>query len=200
MSNGTSFTGYTPPPDSPYPASFEYLWHRIATTYSPGTIDFASGVLVELLTFWTLGFLYTFVIPSPPLVPLQPVSRRPDLAGVRKAALGSLRNQLLIWIFHGAQCFSPLITGRPFRSHFQFLEPLPRPETIALHFAFALLGRETLFYYGHRTLHHPKLYKLLHKKHHEFVTPVAWSAQYATFTEHVVSNILPILIPALFLR
>lgn len=200
MGNSTIFEGYVPPANSPYPASLEHLWHQIVTSYSPGTIDFFSGVLVELITFWFLGFLYTFVIPEPPLVPLQPVSRRPNAAGVRKAALGSLRNQLLIWVFHGLQCFSGRITGRPFRSHFKFSEPLPLPTEIAKHIALGILGRELLFYYGHRLMHHPKLYKHLHKKHHEYVAPVAYSAQYCTFTEHVVSNILPLLIPAVLMR
>jgi len=61
-----------------------------------------------------------------------------------------------------------------------------------IHFLFCMLLREVTFYYSHRLLHHPILYKWIHKKHHNWISPVAISAAYCHPIEHVVSNVLPI--------
>lgn len=55
---------------------------------------------------------------------------------------------------------------------------------------------DTCFYWIHRTLHHPKLYGLVHKKHHEFYTTVAYASIYAHPFEHVFSNIIPVTLGA----
>lgn len=38
---------------------------------------------------------------------------------------------------------------------------------------------EIVFYCGHRLLHTPWLYGMVHKRHHKFATPSAWTAFYA---------------------
>lgn len=51
---------------------------------------------------------------------------------------------------------------------------------------------DTIFYWIHRTLHHPKLYPLIHKKHHEFYTTVSISAEYAHPLEFAFGNTFPV--------
>ncbi|KAM9331779.1 fatty acid hydroxylase domain-containing protein 2 [Pholidichthys leucotaenia] len=60
--------------------------------------------------------------------------------------------------------------------------------------AFFSLLEEILFYYSHRLFHHPSLYKLYHKQHHEWTAPVGIIAIYAHPLEHVLSNLLPVVI------
>ncbi|XP_030564712.1 fatty acid hydroxylase domain-containing protein 2 [Drosophila novamexicana] len=57
--------------------------------------------------------------------------------------------------------------------------------------AFVVL-EETMFYYVHRLLHHKSVYKYVHKKHHEWTSPVAAMTLYAHPLEHVLANLVPV--------
>ncbi|XP_054711786.1 fatty acid hydroxylase domain-containing protein 2-like [Uloborus diversus] len=54
-----------------------------------------------------------------------------------------------------------------------------------------ILTEEVFFYYSHRFLHHPPIYRRYHKKHHEWISPIGVSAIYCHPVEHVLSNVLP---------
>ena len=69
---------------------------------------------------------------------------------------------------------------------------IPSFPTVLLHLAAFLLVEELGFYYAHRLLHHRKLYKYFHKKHHEWTAPLSIISVYSHPLEHILSNIIPL--------
>ncbi|CAD8140859.1 unnamed protein product [Paramecium octaurelia] len=59
---------------------------------------------------------------------------------------------------------------------------------------FSMLIEDTCFYWTHRTLHSPKLYSIIHKKHHEFYTSVSYAAIYTHPIEYMFGNVIPVFI------
>ena len=57
------------------------------------------------------------------------------------------------------------------------LESWPTTFEIVWQFLLFLIVEDTLFYWGHRMLHHPKLY-WIHKHHHEYHQTIGFASQY----------------------
>jgi sterol desaturase/sphingolipid hydroxylase (fatty acid hydroxylase superfamily) len=56
-----------------------------------------------------------------------------------------------------------------------------------------LLAHDTYFYWAHRAMHHPKLFKTFHRFHHRTVTPTAWAAySFAIPEAFVMAIFMPI--------
>lgn len=66
--------------------------------------------------------------------------------------------------------------------------------TIAWQIVFFVSSEEVLFYYAHRFFHENKrAYAMIHKKHHEWKSPVALVAIYCHPVEHVLCNMIPMI-------
>nr|XP_060621505.1 fatty acid hydroxylase domain-containing protein 2 [Anolis sagrei ordinatus]XP_060621506.1 fatty acid hydroxylase domain-containing protein 2 [Anolis sagrei ordinatus]XP_060621507.1 fatty acid hydroxylase domain-containing protein 2 [Anolis sagrei ordinatus]XP_060621508.1 fatty acid hydroxylase domain-containing protein 2 [Anolis sagrei ordinatus]XP_060621509.1 fatty acid hydroxylase domain-containing protein 2 [Anolis sagrei ordinatus]XP_060621510.1 fatty acid hydroxylase domain-containing len=83
----------------------------------------------------------------------------------------------------------PVMKWRSEPCHLQ----LPTFHWFIFEVAIFTLVDEILFYYSHRLVHHPFLYKHIHKKHHEWTAPIGIVSVYAHPVEHVVSNMLPVI-------
>ncbi|GMR48659.1 hypothetical protein PMAYCL1PPCAC_18854, partial [Pristionchus mayeri] len=64
---------------------------------------------------------------------------------------------------------------------------------LAFQFLGIVLTEEFGFYYSHRAFHHPRIYKYVHKIHHEWTAPVSITSVYAHPLEHALSNVLPVM-------
>lgn len=67
-------------------------------------------------------------------------------------------------------------------------EPLPSVWIILRDLAVSVLLADTLGYWFHRLIHHPWLYKWVHKKHHIYKVNVGVASTYATPMEDVLSE------------
>ena len=77
--------------------------------------------------------------------------------------------------------------------------PLPSLLEVVTHVAASLFIYETLFYWGHRAMHHPLLYSRFHKLHHRFYVPVGFSAEYFHPVDNLISNVIPLIAGPLLL-
>jgi fatty acid hydroxylase domain-containing protein 2 len=79
-----------------------------------------------------------------------------------------------------------------FSSAAERLVAYPSLWEFALSMPVYLIVEEIGFYYTHRAAHHPWLYGPIHKLHHTYKAPVAYTAVYAHPIEHMVCNIAPV--------
>jgi len=71
--------------------------------------------------------------------------------------------------------------------------PVPSIFTFLWQIPAMFLINDALFYWAHRALHHPAIYKHIHKKHHMFKQPIGIAAEYAHPVEAFVANEIPTL-------
>ncbi|XP_062443250.1 fatty acid hydroxylase domain-containing protein 2 isoform X2 [Rhea pennata] len=74
-----------------------------------------------------------------------------------------------------------------------FSKELPTFHWFFVELSIFTLIEEILFYYSHRLVHLPFLYKHIHKKHHEWTAPIGVVSMYAHLVEHIFSNTLPVM-------
>ena len=152
-------------------------------------IVISGSIIIGL--YWTVGILYTIVdITGRPRFLLQYKIQSNNQINYRNMKL--LIKQVLI-----NQLLSIFLSVAFFQLKYRYCKPIetaPGPVQIVLEIICFMLLREIFFYYSHRLLHHPKIYRHIHKQHHEWQTPIAIAAIYCHPVEHIVSNALPILV------
>ncbi len=200
------------------PTMLASRWASVLAAHGPLRVEIGGLLLVQLLAFWLPSAVY---IALPWLAPalsarhkLQPAPRQPTAADIWHCAAVVLRNNVLSTALSVGLALAAAGTHSSDTSHSSHgssppgrLPPglrveasLPAAAEVVRHLLLCCAMREVLFYYAHRLLHQPRVYRAVHKTHHKFIAPVALAAQYAHPVEHIVANVLPVGLPPLLLH
>lgn len=173
------------------------LWADILSKHSPQRIEFIGTLLVQVVSFWIPSLFYLALDTIAPAFSerhkIQPAPKQPTRRDILNCFWVVTQNQILSSILHLA--LINITTHLGSNPSYRVELALPTALEFARDFVLSLLLREALFYYSHRLLHVPYLYKLIHKKHHRFTAPIALAAQYAHPIEQIFANALPISLP-----
>lgn len=93
-----------------------------------------------------------------------------------------------IWLFHPLAQFCGLSTSVPFPSWW----------TMAYQIAIFFVCEDAWHYWLHRALHTPKLYKKIHKLHHQYSAPFGLAAEYASPIETMILAFGSVGIPIIY--
>jgi sterol desaturase/sphingolipid hydroxylase (fatty acid hydroxylase superfamily) len=86
-----------------------------------------------------------------------------------------------------------------YHSHPKDLESLPSVPVFAAQVIFCCMAEDVAFYFSHRALHTPWLYKTVHKVHHENAVVYCLSAIHAHPVEYLLGNIGPMFLGPILL-
>ncbi len=178
------------------------LWAEIVATYSPYKVEFVGTFIVQLLAFWLPATIYVFLdflLPSfSARHKIQPAVKPATGEEIRHCVGVVLRNQAISLAISAGLIALSQQTGQ--QHAFRVSASSPSAIEFVGDLLLCFLGREVLLYYAHRLLHTPRLYRTVHKAHHRFTAPFALAAQYAHPLEHLLANMLPVVLPAVMLR
>lgn len=174
---------------------WQSLWDRLLdiTGDDPFRLWIFGTLIYTMTLYWTIGSIYTlFDVTNQPAFlrryKVQPGTNEPvDGDRLRRVIHQVLFNQIftglpmLIGLYHVIAPQTP-----------QMIRQLPTFTTVLWQLAVCIVIEEFGFYYSHRLLHHGRIYKFIHKQHHEWTAPIAITAMYAHPFENLVSNLLPI--------
>jgi sterol desaturase/sphingolipid hydroxylase (fatty acid hydroxylase superfamily) len=174
--------------------SFQGLWDNFLHIVGedPFTLWVNGTTILNLVVYWLFGGIYTILnVTNKPAAlrryKMQPGTNEPvDYKKLSRVLVWVLFNQIVVgyvtaWILYKAMSWRGYPEPHHLPSLLQFLS-----ETF-----FHVLVEEVAFYYSHRLLHTRYLYKFIHKRHHEWTSPIAVTAIYCHPIEHFISNLLP---------
>jgi len=186
-------------------SAWQEIWTNILTW--TGEDDYM------LTTFWLLVVTHIAFYGIGSIYTLMDITNKPQFLRKYKIQPGmnepvdnsKLQNLIFQIVFNtvvatGACVYGPFSWLRSWRLQYKpLIAPqkyevavLPEFHWVLVELAVCVIVEEFLFYYCHRLLHHKKIYKYIHKKHHEWTASISWVAVYSNPIEHIFSNIVPI--------
>nr|CAB3244922.1 fatty acid hydroxylase domain-containing protein 2-like [Phallusia mammillata] len=181
---------------------FESLWLKTLSIF--GTTQFAMYyqlfLTVYFLCYWIPSCFYLVLdLTGKPLALTkykiqtdrnQPLSKEDLWKCLRVVIPNNVLVALVVFLYFPVFCWRDL----------PFTEQLPNLLNLVAQLLGCVVLEEIMFYYVHRLLHIPFLYKHIHKVHHEWKAPIAVSALYAHPLEDIMVNILTVVIAPTIVR
>jgi sterol desaturase/sphingolipid hydroxylase (fatty acid hydroxylase superfamily) len=174
----------------PFYQDYVSLWGSPAVAMAFGTM------ILDLVTFWVLnlGMYIVYHIQHPFFekykINMNPwpwnADREEWKLMLKRTLLTIVLNQFILLPFFAYA--EALITGVPLTFEDQ---AFPDPLTLILQVTFFMLMEDMTFYFGHRLLHNKRIYRFIHKQHHEYNTTVGLASFYAHPVEFVLVNMFP---------
>ena len=110
----------------------------------------------------------------------------PDSSDISREVLWSC-STLLIFAFIGTLTYHATMAGWT-RMYFEL--PLYGWTWFWTSVALAILLHDTWFYWTHRAMHHPRLFKIFHRVHHQSTNPTPWAAFAFSPLEAVIQGLI----------
>mmetsp|Transcript_42161 Transcript_42161/g.98880 ORF Transcript_42161/g.98880 Transcript_42161/m.98880 type:complete len:731 (-) Transcript_42161:77-2269(-) len=162
---------------------FEAGWRFMTSHFS----------LFQIAVFWSAGvhvFLTLLLNIFPIVIQNLPHMQRYKIQKDKPPPSSHDWMHVFVHIFLSQLCVQlPLVTGqylfvRYFNIPYEW-DSMPPLRSMAWRLALSLVVDDTWVYFGHRFLHHKKIYKHVHKVHHTYQSPFAPDAEY----EHPVETV-----------
>ena len=126
-------------------------------------------------------------------------SVRPPRALLVEAAFNTLANHSLLQMLSTYYLAAPVFAAAGALDSFAAAEAPGVMQTLA-HFALCIVIHDTAFYWTHRMMHTPLLYRTVHKRHHAFSVNHAIAVEHAHVVESIVANLFPMFLPCVLLK
>ncbi|EDQ88186.1 uncharacterized protein MONBRDRAFT_26349 [Monosiga brevicollis MX1] len=118
---------------------------------------------------------------------VRPVGNYPPPDLIKAALIQNLLGNLVLY-----PIFAVLIYKIYVHIHGSVPLEWPALPLIPFQILFCMLVEDTMFYWTHRTLHHRRIYKYIHKQHHKFRDSIGLAAEYAHPVENLFGNVVPL--------
>lgn len=182
------------------PTPLATLWHSFCQTHSPWKVEFLSSIFVLLFGFWIPSTLYLLIdILFPAFAAKHKIQKgsRNQMTHAQVRACILFCFQISLGDMAGA-CLLGYVTR--WSPTYTVTGTLPGATEMTWQWIYALLAHEVLVYYVHRTMHHPRLYSCIHKRHHAYSAPIAFVFLYSSPIEHIFAGIIPDVVPLAILN
>ncbi|XP_004717438.1 methylsterol monooxygenase 1 [Echinops telfairi] len=170
-------------PENPLQERFMNAWNYMLNNYTKFQIATWGSLIVHEALYFSLslpGFLFQF-IPYMKKYKIQK-DKSVSLESQWKCFKGLLFNHFCIQL--------PLICGTYYFTEFFSIpydwERIPKWYMLLLKCFCCAVIEDTWHYFMHRLLHHKRIYKYIHKVHHEFQAPFGIEAEYAHPAETLI--------------
>mmetsp|Transcript_13974 Transcript_13974/g.55125 ORF Transcript_13974/g.55125 Transcript_13974/m.55125 type:complete len:254 (-) Transcript_13974:58-819(-) len=175
-------------------------WEYLLDNYTEYQIHSVWSIIFHMAVFWPLCLLYRQLDlrQAPAFLYKYKIQKRKVVTKeeYNEAFKRALINQGVAFLLASALFYVQQRIGWGV----SFSRELPSAFTYLWHLVPFVLVEEFFFFYSHYIFHNKLFYKPIHKFHHNFTAPVAVACVYAHPLEHVVANLLPLLLGPILMQ